>query len=145
MATQIDIYDNALWIITRGTVDFGSDALVVMLLNNGYTFDATDAVVSDVSNFEVSGGNYSRKTLSNSTLSLASNIVTFDADDVVWTSFEADSVVRYAAVYRIADEYGTDSENQILFYLDLGVNYTPDGTTFSIAWNASGIFTFAKK
>lgn len=145
MATQIDIYDNALWIISRGTVDFGSDSLGVLLLNNGYTFSNSHNVVSDVTSFEISGGNYARKDLMNAELSLANNIVTFDADNVVWTNLNASGVVRYAIVYRMADEYGADDESQVLFYLDLGVNYTPDGTTFSIQWNASGIFTLAKK
>jgi hypothetical protein len=122
-------------------VDFDSDTIKVALLSSSYTPNQdTDDYFNDVSAYEVTGTGYTAGgiTLANKSVSYTSgtNVTKFDADDVSWTS--STITARYAVVY---DSTGTASTSALIGYVDFGSNQSSSSGTFSIVWDAAGIFT----
>lgn len=105
------------------------------LLGSGYTFDQENHEHwSDVSANEVSGTGYTAggAALANKAVTEASRITKFDADDVVWTN--SSITARYAVLYETTN-------NHLILCVDFGENKTSSGGSFTIQWDASGIFT----
>jgi len=122
-------------------VDFDSDTIKVALLSSSYTPNQdTDDYFNDVSAYEVTGTGYTAggATLANKSVTYTSgtNVTKFDADDVSWTS--STITARYAVVY---DSTGTASTSALIGYVDFGSNQSSSSGTFSIVWDAAGIFT----
>lgn len=122
-------------------VDFDSDTIKVALLSSSYTPNQdTDDYFNDVSAYEVTGTGYTAGgvTLANKSVSYNSgtNVTKFDADDVSWTS--STITARYAVIY---DSTGTASTSALIGYVDFGSNQSSSSGTFSIVWDAAGIFT----
>jgi hypothetical protein len=122
-------------------VDFDSDTIKVALLSSSYTPNQdTDDYWNDVSSYEVSGTGYTAggATLANKSVTYTSgtNVTKFDADDVSWTS--STITARYAVIY---DSTGTASTSALIGYVDFGSNQSSSSGTFSIVWDAAGIFT----
>jgi hypothetical protein len=82
-------------------------------------------------------------TLANITLGESSNVVTFDADNVVWTASGGSIAARYAVIYN-----STDGAKTILAYCLLDT--TPadvtatTGNTLTVTINAAGILTITE-
>lgn len=122
-------------------VDFDSDTIKVALLSSSYTPNQdTDDYWNDVSSYEVTGTGYTAggATLANKSVTYTSgtNVTKFDADDVSWTS--STITARYAVIY---DSTGTASTSALIGYVDFGSNQSSSSGTFSIVWDAAGIFT----
>jgi hypothetical protein len=122
-------------------VDFDSDTIKVALLSSSYTPNQdTHDYFDDVSSFEVSGTGYTSggATLGNKSVSYNSstNVTKFDGDDVSWTS--STITARYAVIY---DATGTASTSALIGYVDFGSDQSSSSGTFSIVWDAAGIFT----
>lgn len=122
-------------------VDFDSDTIKVALLSSSYTPNQdTDDYWNDVSSYEVTGTGYTAggATLANKSVTYtgATNVTKFDADDVSWTS--STITARYAVIY---DSTGTASTSALIGYVDFGSNQSSSSGTFSIVWDAAGIFT----
>ena len=124
----------------NGEIDFDTDTIKVALVTSSYTpdQDAHD-YWDDVSANEASGTGYTAggATLGSKTVTQdsATNKQTFDAADVSWTSSTV--TARYAVIYKST---GTASTSPLIGYVDFGSNQSSSSGTFSIAWNASGIF-----
>ena len=117
-------------------LDLDSDTLKVMLVTSSYTPNfGTHDFKDDVSN-EVSGTGYSAggATLGSVTLTQSGGTITFDAADTAWSS--STITARGAVIY---DDTLTD--DPLIAYIDFGADYSSSNGTFTIAWNASGIFT----
>lgn len=132
----------------NGTIHLGSDAFKVALLTNAFaaantfTGTSTNGQYSDVSANEITGTGYSAggATLGSSALTANAGTVTFTGNSVSWTS--ATFTAKYAVIYST-----TASNHDILGYMDLDTG-APAGDsatngTFTVNWNASGIFTAA--
>lgn len=120
--------------------DLSADTVKVMLTTSSYSVSQTaDDYKNDVTN-EVSGTGYTAAgaALANKTENVSSLTYTFDADDTSWTT--STITARYAVVYN-ATGGGTDATRGLLGYQDFGGDQSTSGTTFTIVWNASGIFT----
>jgi hypothetical protein len=122
-------------------VDFDTDTIKVALLTSSYTPNQdTDDYWNDVSSYEVSGTGYTAggATLASKTVTYTSgtNVTKFDADDVSWTS--STITARYAVIY---DSTGTASTSALIGYVDFGANQSSSSGTFSVVWDAAGIFT----
>lgn len=122
-------------------VDWDSDTIKVALVTSSYTPNQdTHDYWDDVSANEASGTGYTAggATLGSKTLNYTSgsNLWTFDAADVSWTS--STITARYAVIY---DSTGTSSTSPLIAYVDFGSDQSSSAGTFTIAWNASGIFT----
>jgi hypothetical protein len=122
-------------------VDFDTDTIKVALLSSSYTPNQdTDDYFNDVSTYEVSGTGYTAggATLASKTVGYTSgtNVTKFDAADVSWTS--STITARYAVVYVAT---GTASTSALIGYVDFGSDQSSSSGTFSIVWDAAGIFT----
>jgi len=118
-------------------LDLDSDTIKIMLVTSSYTpdFGAHD-FKADVSN-EVSGTNYTAggNTLSSLALTQTGGTIKFDAADTSWSSATITDA-RGAVIY---DDSLTD--DPLIAYIDFGANYSSTNGTFTIAFNAGGIFT----
>ena len=133
------IYNDFLDELHQGNIDLNSDTFVLILLADTYTPDATDHDLADVSANEVANG--SGYTTGGQSLTVSydetSGTVTFDADDLVWNS--ATFTARYALIYD-----DTHAEDLLAFLLDFSENKTGQGDTFTVRFNASGIYVGAQ-
>jgi len=118
-------------------LDLDSDTIKIMLVTSSYTpdFGAHD-FKADVSN-EISGTNYTAggNTLSSLALTQTGGTIKFDAADTSWSSATITDA-RGAVIY---DDSLTD--DPLIAYIDFGANYSSTNGTFTIAFNAGGIFT----
>ena len=122
-------------------VDFDTDTIKVALLSSSYTPNQdTHDYFDDVSTYEVTGTGYTAggATLASKTVGYTSgtNVTKFDAADVSWTS--STITARYAVVYVAT---GTASTSALIGYVDFGSDQSSSSGTFSIVWDAAGIFT----
>ena len=118
-------------------LDLDNDTIKIMLVTSSYTpdFGAHD-FKADVTN-EVSGTNYTAggNTLSSLALTQTGGTIKFDAADTSWSSATITDA-RGAVIY---DDSLTD--DPLIAYIDFGADYSSTNGTFTIAFNAGGIFT----
>jgi len=119
-------------------VNTGSDTFKVGMITNSSTpnFETHDHW-SDLSGNEVSGAGYSAggATLGSITLANASGTLKFDAADTSWTTSTISSA-RAAVVYD-----DTLTNDPLICLVNFGGDYSSANGTFTITWNASGIWT----
>jgi hypothetical protein len=116
--------------------DTTADRFKVMLVTSSYTPDfGTHDFKADVTN-EVVGTGYSAdgESLSSVTLTQSGGTITFDADDVTWTS--STITARGAVVYD-----NTLVDQPLICYIDFGADKSSSSGDFVLSFNASGIFT----
>ena len=116
--------------------DTTADRFKVMLVTSSYTPDfGTHDFKADVTN-EVSGTGYSAggESLTSVTLTQSGGTITFDADDVTWTS--STITARGAVIYE--DSLASDP---LIAYIDFGADKSSSAGDFVLSFNASGIFT----
>ena len=123
-------------------VDWDSDTIKVALLTSSYTPNQdTHDYYDDVSAYQVSGTGYTSggATLASKTNAYtnATNVTTFDAADVSWTT--STITARYAVIYD--DTPATAATKPLIGYVDFGSDQSSSAGTFSIVWDAAGIFT----
>lgn len=118
-------------------LDLDSDTIKIMLVTSSYTpdFGAHD-FKGDVSN-EVSGTGYTAggNTLGSLALTQSAGTIKFDAADTSWSSATITNA-RGAVIY---DDTLTD--DPLIAYIDFGADFSSSNGTFTIAFNAGGIFT----
>lgn len=117
------------------------DSIYVMLTTSTYTPDQdVHDYYNDVTN-EVSGTGYSANgaALASITWTYTSgtNTWAFDAADTSWTT--ATITARNAIVYDRTP--GTDATRPLICYQASDADITSTAGTWTITWNASGIFT----
>ena len=116
--------------------DTTADRFKVMLVTSSYTPDfGTHDFKADVTN-EVSGTGYTAggESLTSVTLTQSGGTITFDADDVTWTS--STITARGAVIYD--DSLASDP---LIAYIDFGADKSSSAGDFVLSFNASGIFT----
>ena len=133
LPTFVDILD-----ATQLAVNTGSDTFKVAMITNSATpnFDTHDHW-SDLSGTEVSGAGYSAGgvALASVTCAGSSGTIKFDAADSSWTTSTIGSA-RAAVVY--AD---TLTNDPLVCLVNFVADYSSANGTFTITWNASGIWT----
>lgn len=131
--TFLDVLD-----ATQLAVNTGSDTFKCAMVTNSATpdFDTHDHW-SDLSGQEVSGTGYTAGgvALTSVTLTGSSGTITFDAADASWASSTI-SDARAAVVYD-----DTLTNDPLIALIDFGADYSSSNGTFTITWNASGIWT----
>lgn len=118
----------------------GGTDIKVMLCTSAYTPNQdTHTSKTDVTN-EITGAGYTAggaalvsKIL---TYDAPTNIIKFDADDVAWTG--ATFTARIAVVYDNTPAAAADKK--LLCYIDFAADKSVEGGTFTIQWDAAGIF-----
>ncbi|HVV37580.1 MAG TPA: hypothetical protein VHC63_13305 [Acidimicrobiales bacterium] len=128
-------------------VDLDSDSIKAALFTNSLTtpnFDTNTAYAAAPFNAnEVSGTGYSAggAALSGLTVVVASPVATqlnFDANDLSWASATFSSV-RGVLVYD--DTIASPTAKPGIVAITFGADFSVTGGTFTIQWNANGIFT----
>jgi len=132
------------WDGTANSVfDLDTDTIKVSAHTNTYSPNQdTHAFFNDLTN-EVTGTNYTAggATLASPTVTRSTNTVTFDANDVVWTTSGAGfSNARKFVVYRSTGTAATSRLGSVVTADNDVGNVTGDLT---IQWNASGIWTWS--
>jgi hypothetical protein len=135
-------YGNLISKAFNKEVDFDSDTIKVALVTSSYTPNQdTDDYWDDVATNEVSGTGYTAggETLASKTVTYTSgtNVTKFDAADVSWAS--STITARYAVIYDATP--ATNASKPLIGYVDFGSDQSSSSGTFSIVWDAAGIFT----
>lgn len=88
---------------------------------------------------EVTGTGYTAggNTLTTTEITLAAGLLTFDAADVAWASSTIANAMAAVGYFNV----GTAATDQLVFLSDFVTAASSSGGTFTIQWNASGIFT----
>jgi hypothetical protein len=142
MAT-VRVYTQSLKNALDGTAawDWNTDTIKCALVKSTYT-PASDshAYWSDVTpgTNEASGTGYTSggatMTVSGSP-SISGAVISFDAADVSWAS--SSITARYAVVYKST---GTAATSPLIALVDFASDQTTSNGTFTVSWNASGVF-----
>jgi hypothetical protein len=139
MPVSTTVYGNAIVRMLNKEIDWDSDTIRVMLCTESYTPNQdTHTYKSSVTN-ELAGANgYSTGGAALTGCSIAynagTNVVTLDADDVVWSN--STLTARYAVIYD-----DTATNDPLIAWVDFGQNMSSNNSTFQITWNAGGIIT----
>jgi hypothetical protein len=133
------VYTNAIAKMANKEIDLDSDTIKVALTTSSYTpSQGTHDYFSDVTN-EVSGTGYTAggATLSSKTVSVSGTTFTFDAADTVWSASTIANA-RYAVIYDATP--GSAATNPLIAYVDFVTDRSTTAGTFTITWDAAGIF-----
>lgn len=129
--------------VMNGSLDLDTDTVKVMLVTSAYTPDQdTHTKRSDITN-EVTGTGYvaGGAALANKAVTVdnTGNKGVFDSDDVTWAS--STITARGAVLYK--SRGGLASADELIEYIDFGVDKISATGNFTITWDAAGILTLA--
>lgn len=120
--------------------DWDADNFKVMLVTSTYTYSAAHNFRADVTN-EITNGGYTAGgvALAGETVieDDTSHQGEYDATDTVFPSLAAGDLPAAAIVYR---DTGNSSTDDLVCYCTLTTPPAPDGTDYTIAWHADGVF-----
>ena len=141
MAVTAFVFGQFLDHLAQKRIDLDTDTIKVALATSAFT-PAQDTMdfFNDVTN-EVTGTGYTAggATLSSVTwaYTAGTNTWKFDAADVSWPS--STITARYAVIY--VETAGASSTDPLIAYVDFGADVSTTAGTFSVVWDAAGIFT----
>lgn len=146
------VYGAAIEAIARNQIDLDTGTFAIVLATSAYTpqVDVDDAW-SDISSNEVAnGGGYATggKQLTpvvHRTGSPAAGTVTFDCNDVSWTT--STITAKYAVIVAAPAPGSPQGADRVLCYSDLdtgGGSVSTTNGTFAINMHANGVFTIAR-
>ena len=134
-------------ILSSTPVDFNTDTIKVMLLDNTYSPDTTDSSatehVDDVSAKEViTGTTYTGPiTLTTPTVTISGGVTTFDADDVsIGVDASGFTNARYIVLYK---DSGVEATSPLVAVGDLGSDRDITGAILNLNWAATGLITWS--
>lgn len=132
-------YNYAKQSFGKAELNFLTDTIKVALVTSSYTPDQdTHQYFSDVTN-EITGGGYTAggSTLASKAININNtlNLAEFDAADVTLSSFT--NIFRYGIVYKST---GVAATSRLIALIDFGSNVQVTASTYTITWNAAGIF-----
>lgn len=140
MAVTLKLYSHAPYAFVNKEADWDTDSIKVMLCTSAYTPDQNaHAYKSDITN-EVTGTGYSAggAALPSPSRAVAGAVTTLSGSSVSWAA--STITARYAVIYDATP--GSDATRPVIGYVDFGADVSTTSGTFTINWNASGIFTF---
>ncbi len=131
------VYTNGMVQLLSKVVDWANDTIKILLVDTNYSPNDAHKFVSDVSTYETTATNYSRKQLTNTTISTLSDGVAYKADPLTWSNLGGGVQLGGAIVYS---ESTTDADSPILAYLaDSGFPTTADGTDLTMTFSSFGV------
>lgn len=142
-----NFYNSFKEYMADGTIDLddnAADVFKVILVGSGYTPDSNaHSVLADITNEVGGSGGYVRKSLTGVTWTRSGAVLTWNANDTIWSATSADfDPARYWVLY---DDTTTSPLRALIAYGLL--NDSPadvtvtDGTDFTLRWDALGLFT----
>jgi hypothetical protein len=137
-----NFYNSFKEYIGDGSIDLDDDVFKVMLVKSTYTPDADNhSVLADITGEIAATGGYARNSLTGITWTRLAAVLTWDANDSIWSANGADfEAARYWVLYD------DTTPTKILVAYGL-INNAPadvivsDGTDFTLRWDALGLFT----
>ena len=115
----------------------GSDTLTVALTAAANAPVATNTQLSNLT--QIAYTNLSSRVLTGVTSSQTSGTYTLDADNLVLTASGTVATFRYIVIYN-----DTATNDELICWFDYGSDVTlQNGETFTIQFDAAGIFTLA--
>jgi hypothetical protein len=143
------LYESAIEYLADGTHDLDDTANWKMALflstSNCNTLSTGTGVYGDLTNEHANGNGYltGGVAIGNQTWTHSGSVSTFDCDNGVWTASTGSIVARFAVIYRNATVNTIVKPLLCVSLLDTApANVTAtDGNTFTVAINASGVFT----
>jgi hypothetical protein len=141
LATTAKFYGNAFKHAWNKEIDWDDGNVKVALCTSSYTPDQdTHEYFDDITNELTTAGGYTAggAVLANPTLAYdaETNKLKLDADDSAWSS--ATFTCRHAVVYY---DTGTPSTSPLIGYQSFDADQSPSAGTFTVQWNAGGMFT----
>lgn len=138
MAITVTGYNSYKDDLLKGNIDLVNDDITVILVSSGYTFSASHAFLSDITNELSTGGGYTSGGALITSKTVTNGV--FDAADTSWSS--ATFTCAGAVVAKKTGSYAT---SPLIEFINFDGNQSPSDQTFKIVWNASGIsaVTFA--
>ena len=113
----------------------GLTLMVLLVTDTDTLANTTDVFVSDIVGDEISGGNYTRKTLASTAVTLNDNghAVLIDAADVDWVALTGHTV---EAAYVYIYDAGGDTSSRLIARLD-GANIITNGGDVTVRFHAT--------
>lgn len=141
------IYSSAKEYIGDATIDLDNHTFKAQLHASGYTPNLNSHTVrADLTNELSTANGYTvgGATLGSVTWAAVSGTATFDSADVTWTASGGSLTARTCVVYDDTPSSPLDPllGNTLLDTTPADVTAT-DGNPFTVAWNASGIWTMS--
>lgn len=115
---------------------------VLALVSDSHTpdFDADD-FADDLDN-EATGGNYAREAVTSTEVTLSGGTLTFDAADTVFDNGGSDDVtITDAMGAPLIIDITNDADSPLFGLWDFVTAASSSNSTFTVQWNASGLFT----
>lgn len=144
------LYEPAVKYLANGTHDLDNTGLgytmaLFLSTSNCNTLSVGTGVYGDLTNEHANGNGYTTGgiALTSEVFTQSGSVATFDCDNVVWTASGGSIVARFAVIYLNATSNTIVKPLLCVSLLDTApANITAtDGNTFTVAINASGVFT----
>lgn len=132
-------YNIAKGEFAKGNINWETDTIEVMLVDNTYTFNPDHAYVSDITG-EISGTGYSRKALTNKTVTVdnTNDKAILDCDDITFTGINAGTVNAMIVYKKVTN----DTDSILIGYWDSGnFPFTTNGGDVVLVIDANGLMT----
>ncbi|MGD9889704.1 MAG: hypothetical protein AB7R89_25725 [Dehalococcoidia bacterium] len=142
MAVTAFVYSQIMGTAFDEEIDILADTLKVLLATSSHTPDQdADDYHADVDNEVANGNGYTTggETLGSVTFAYTAGTNTWahDAADTSWAS--SSFTARYAIEYDSTP--GSSATNPLMSFQNFGGDFTTSSGTFTVAWNASGLWT----
>jgi hypothetical protein len=142
------VYDEFKRANAAAEIDLNADDIRARLVMSNTTCDTENTSITNISDFttvdKCDSGGYADEALTTEAVNLddANDRAEFDADDVTWSSLATCTRdVPGVLIYKYVD--GTDANDIPIAYLGFASAKTPDGSDFTIQWDAQGILQLA--
>ena len=141
MASQV--YNYAKQQLLNGGIDLDTDDIRMVLLSTNTTADTENDTINTVNDFttldEFDGAGYSRHTFTTEAVNLddANDRAEFDAEDAALGAVSAGT--RSVQGCLIIKFVTNDTDNIPIAWLEFAANKTPDGSSFTVQWDAEGL------
>lgn len=134
------LYDNGRQSFGQGAIDWENDNIDLLLVDDTYTFDPLDEVVSDLTVSELSATDYARKDVTGRTVT-DSSPTNFLMSNVVFAGLGGalNDTIGGAVVFK---NLGADASNVLICFVDTADILTQD-TDVTIAIAGGVAFTWA--
>jgi hypothetical protein len=147
MSVGLTFYDSFTHDLLSGAFNnMPSLTLYMMILDNTYTPSYTTHTKRSDLTGEVSGTGYvaggqALGSLALSAVDTTNHLTNFTAANAVWNPVTFTNG-RYGAIYQ--HHGGGASSDELVCLVDFGANQSPAAQSFSVQWNASGVFALSR-
>lgn len=135
------VYNNALLMIVQQDLDLATDELMLLLVDDSYTFDPTHEDLTDITGELVNdeGTGYERKDITGASIDLVSgNKVRFDCNDVEYSGIDTTEDIQAGI---IALKGATDADRKLVAYMK-GKKTATNGSDIDFRIPSDGVAEF---